>query len=111
MFLFKRVRKKFLTDQITNLSLFLFYFFVTEILNCIQTVRFCLRNKRDAYESTDSSSNLKYNLGTLPAIGEALFVGKKRAFPRQSPILFLQRFREQVSLSKLMMEKLVEKLL
>lgn len=91
MFLFKRIRKKFLTDQITNLSLFLFYFFVTEILNCIQTVRFCLRNKRDAYESTDSSSNLKYNLGTLPAIGEALYFGKKHAFPPFPPTALLAK--------------------
>lgn len=90
MFLFKKIRKKFLTDQITNLSLFLFYFFVTEILNCIQTVRFCLRNKRDAYESTDSSSNLKYNLGTLPAIGEALYVGKNVPSPAKVPSCFFK---------------------
>lgn len=92
MFLFKRIRKKF-QIQITKLSLSLFYFFVTEILNCIQTVRFCLRNKRDAYESTDSSSNLKYNLGTLPAIGEALYTGKKTClffFPPKSHLISLK---------------------
>lgn len=60
-----------------KLSFSLLLFLVIKIVNCIPIVLLCLRNQRDAYESTYSRSILEYNLGTVSTIAEALHVGKE----------------------------------